>query len=124
MNNSRYEFIRAQLLRTLPAEDRKIFFMHEKLESMLADKAATEEEFFSLLVSNSPVIQTAAAFSLPADFVFEKVQFIEQKLHELTEETLKQALIFETSSNLSYEENMKGSKRHFQLNVPAFSFKK
>lgn len=124
MGLARYEFIRNQLIQSLPAEDRLLFSEHERAEEDLASLAETEEDFFYSYMHDSPAASTARKFSLPEKVVYEHVQFIEKLMHDRILECLESPLLLEAErDNFLFKTAAANNTRCFFVDVSSFSRK-
>lgn len=123
MSAARYDFIRTQLLQMLSDEDRQIFLTHQQYEDELAERAESEEEFYRLLVNESPVKRTATELFMGVDEVFTRVQTIDLQLHEMTEKHMASKFIQEVHCDSLSDRNPKNSYRTFFMHLPVFPMK-
>ncbi|HSP22077.1 MAG TPA: hypothetical protein VLQ20_07080 [Planococcus sp. (in: firmicutes)] len=81
MNERLLDFLRRSEVSRLPEEKRKLYEFITGAEDALAEKAATADEFFSLVLTESPINLAMNHFQLPYDQVVSLLTDIEEELH-------------------------------------------
>ena len=81
MNERLLDFLRRSEVSRLPEEKRKLYEFITEAEDALAEKAATADEFFSLVLTESPINLAMDHFQLPYDKVVSLLTDIEEELH-------------------------------------------
>jgi hypothetical protein len=85
--SSKYQFVRNMCIQRLHKEDYLLFSANEKAELELAEMADNEEEFLTLLTKKYPIRMLSIRLQLSEETIFQRIQRIENVIHE---ETLKQ----------------------------------
>lgn len=81
MNERLLDFLRKSEMKKLAEEKRKLYEFITDAEDILATKAATADEFLSMVLEESPINAAASRFNLPYDQVVSKLADIEEELH-------------------------------------------
>lgn len=81
MNERVLDFLRKSEVSRLPEEKRKLYEFITAAEDALAEQAATADEFFSLVLTESPITSAMNHFRLPYDKVVSLLTEIEEELH-------------------------------------------
>lgn len=81
MNERLLDFLRKSEVNRLSEEKRKLYNFITEAEDALAEKAATVDEFFSLVLADSPINLAMNHFQLPYDQVVSLLADIEEELN-------------------------------------------
>ncbi|ANU23504.1 hypothetical protein [Planococcus donghaensis] len=82
MNERIMEFLWRSEVAKLPEEKKRLYRFIVEQEDMLAEKAVTVEDFYSLLIKQSPVDLAVAQFRLPYNRIVKLMLEIEVELEQ------------------------------------------
>lgn len=80
MNERLMDFLLKSEVARLPEEKRKLYQFVTEAEDSLAEQAATVDEFYSLVLADSPVNSAMNYFQLPYDKVVAMLMDVEEEL--------------------------------------------
>ncbi|MGO1059574.1 hypothetical protein ACTL32_10640 [Planococcus sp. FY231025] len=113
MNEGLLDFLRKSEVKRLPEDKRKLYEFITEAENALADKATTVDEFFSLVLADSPVNSAMARFGLPYLEIVMKLMEIEEELHIRIEQRAQRVKWIDFSGNADSRSDGEGQKQLF-----------
>lgn len=110
MNERLLDFLRRSEVSRLPEEKRKLYEFITAAEDALAEKATTADEFFSLVLTESPINLAMKHFKLPYDQVVSLLTDIEDELHVKIKQRSEKVQWIDFSEK--YNQNTDGERKN------------